>query len=72
MLESCAAAADHPSGGVIPEHPIVIDQAVELLQALLDTLTEHHVHPGVGTAILVSVKAVHTDCHQMCMIICRP
>ena len=58
MLERCV---DYKLVGGGAE-PIVIDQAVDFLQALLDLLTELHVHLEVcAKCFLNSLAAVHYD-----------
>ena len=62
MLESCTEEKVCPSEGEgegVGERSIVIDQAVEFLQALLDLLTELQLHLGVSTRVNVLAAAVH-------------
>lgn len=51
MLERCTEDKVY-SDGKQPEDCIVIDQAVEFLQALLDMLTELNLHLGVSLEVL--------------------
>ncbi len=61
MLESCV---DHEGEGSKPgssHNPIVIGQAVEFLQALLDMMTEQNIHLEVNTVHSSATPPGHVD-----------
>ena len=44
---------------------IVIGQAVEFLQALLDMMTEQHIHLEVSLTLLTAMPSDTTDSHAL-------